>query len=129
MGSVFKKTVTRPLPPGADFVVRQGVRLARWRDAKGKLRTAPLTTGKDGSDRIRDDSSTYFARYRDGNGGVEAPPSCMTHKRERVASVSLSWVHPCHPSQKYPLWGYVPEGAATPGGVRPWEVECEFRLT
>jgi hypothetical protein len=46
------------------------VRLARWRDGKGKLRTAPLTTGKDGTDRIRDESSTYVARYRDGNGLV-----------------------------------------------------------
>jgi hypothetical protein len=24
MGSVFKKAVTRPLPPGSEFIVRQG---------------------------------------------------------------------------------------------------------
>jgi hypothetical protein len=35
MGSVFKKTVTRPLPPGAEIIQRKGVRLARWRDASG----------------------------------------------------------------------------------------------
>jgi hypothetical protein len=32
MGNVFKKTVTRPLPPDAEIITRQGVRLARWRD-------------------------------------------------------------------------------------------------
>ena len=77
MGSVFKKTVTRPLPPGAEFITRQGVRLARWRDGKGKTRTAPVTTGKDGADRIRDESGTYFARYRDGDGiVVEVSTGC-----------------------------------------------------
>ena len=67
MGNVFKKTVTRPLPPGAEIITRQGVRLARWRDGKGKMKTAPVTTGKDGAERIRDESGTYVARYRDGN--------------------------------------------------------------
>jgi integrase len=77
MGSVFKKAVTRPLPPGAEFIIRQGVRLARWRDGKGKIRTAPVTTGRDGTDRIREESSTYFARHRDGNGiVVETPTGC-----------------------------------------------------
>ena len=41
MGSLFKKAVTRPLPTGAEIITRQGVRLARWRDGKGKTRTAP----------------------------------------------------------------------------------------
>jgi len=68
MGSVFKKAITRPLPPGAEIITRLGVRLARWRDGKGKMRTAPVTTGKDGTDRIRDESGTYVARYRDGDG-------------------------------------------------------------
>ena len=54
MGSLFKKTVTRPLPPGAEIVSRKGERLARWRDGKGKMRTAPVTTGHDGAERIRD---------------------------------------------------------------------------
>ena len=49
MGNVFKKTVTRPLPPNAEIITRQGVRLARRRDAKGKLKTSPVTTGKDGT--------------------------------------------------------------------------------
>ncbi len=59
MGSLFKKTVTRPLPPGAEIVTRHGERLARWRDGKGKMRTAPVTIGKDGANRIRDESEPY----------------------------------------------------------------------
>ena len=90
MGSVFKKAVTRPLPPGAEFITRQGVRLARWRDAKGKIRTAPVTTGQDGTDRIRDESRTYFARYRDGNGlVVETPTGCRDEDAARQVLADL----------------------------------------
>jgi integrase len=90
MGSVFKKTVTRPLPPGAEFIVRQGVRLARWRDGKGKIRTAPVTTGKDGTERIREESSTYFARHRDGNGVVvETPTGCRDETAARQVLADL----------------------------------------
>src|SRR5438046_3150213 len=90
MGSVFKKTVTRPLPPGAEIVVRKGARLARWRDAKGKANMAPLTIGKDGADRIRDESSTYFARHRDGNGiVVETPTGCRDETAARQVLADL----------------------------------------
>jgi integrase len=90
MGSVFKKAVTRPLPPGAEIITRQGVRLARWRDGKGKVRTAPVTTGRDGSERLRDESSTYFARYRDGNGVViEAPTGCRDESAARQVLADL----------------------------------------
>jgi hypothetical protein len=37
MGSVFKKTVTRPLPNAAEIITRHGVRLARWRDGKRQV--------------------------------------------------------------------------------------------
>src|SRR5262245_43133464 len=90
MGSVFKKAVTRPIPPGAEFITRQGVRLARWRDGKGKVRTAPVTTGRDGTERIRDESGTYFARYRDGNGVVvEAPTGCRDESAARQVLADL----------------------------------------
>ncbi len=65
IGSVFKKAVTQPLPPGAEIIERKGVRLARWRDGKGKTKTAPLATGKDGAVRVRDEPATYVARDRD----------------------------------------------------------------
>src|SRR5271156_4257108 len=103
MGNVFKKTVTRPLPPNAEIITRQGVRLARWRDAKGKTKTAPVTTAKDGAEGIRDESSTYVARYRDGDGMVvEVSTGCrdksaaenvlaeLRRKAERVKSGLLT---------------------------------------
>jgi hypothetical protein len=86
MGSLFKKVVTRPLPPGAQIITRQGERLARWRDGKGKLRTAAVTMGQNGSDRIRDKSATYVARYRDGNGLlVEVSTGC----RDKTAAQAV----------------------------------------
>ena len=70
MGTVFKKTFTKPLPTGAETFVRKGQRFARWKDSKGKTRTAPLTVGADGTDRITVESGTYVAKYRDGSGIV-----------------------------------------------------------
>ena len=71
MGTVFKKTTTRPVPPGAEIVVRKGERFARWKARNGKARTAPLTTGTDGADRIATESPFYVAKYRDGSGIVQ----------------------------------------------------------
>jgi integrase len=71
MGTVFKKQVTRPLPAGAELFTRKGERFARWKDQRGKARTAPLTRGKDGSDRIVTESPYYVAKYRDGAGVVQ----------------------------------------------------------
>ncbi len=90
MGSVFRKSYTKPLPPGAEVIVRKGMRLARWRDATGKIRTAPLTTGQDGADRIRIESGTYFARYRDGDGiVVETPTGCRDETAARQVLADL----------------------------------------
>ena len=71
MGTVFKKTYTKPVPPEAETFTRKGQRLAKWKDGKNKTRTAPLTIGKDGSDRILVKAGTYTAKYRDVrcNGG------------------------------------------------------------
>src|SRR5947209_501833 len=71
MGTVFKKTVTKPLPPGAETFERKGERLARWKDRRGKTRTALLTVGKDGDGRIILESPFYVAKYRDGAGIVQ----------------------------------------------------------
>src|SRR5262245_59946194 len=75
MGTVFKKTVTKALPAGAAIFVRKGQRFARWQDSRGKTRTAPLTTGKDGSERIVFESSKYYAKYRDGANAVQVVPT------------------------------------------------------
>src|SRR5690242_11186898 len=90
MGSVFKKTVTRPVPPGSETIEKKGVRLARWRDSSGRAKTAPLTIGKDGAERIRDESGTYFARYRDGcNQVVEVPTGCRSEDAARQVLADL----------------------------------------
>ena len=69
-GNRLQETGREPLPPGAEIFVRKGERFARWKDRKGKTRTAPLTVGKDGSDRIVIESPYYVAKYRDGAGVV-----------------------------------------------------------
>ena len=70
MGTVYKKTVTRPLPKEAELFTKNGQPFARWKPAKGKTRTAKVTTAKDGSPRILDESGTYVAKFRDGSGYV-----------------------------------------------------------
>ena len=49
MGTVYKKTATKPLPAGAKIIVRKRERFAEWTDAKQKRRTAPVIVGKDGT--------------------------------------------------------------------------------
>ncbi|MFM9962257.1 MAG: tyrosine-type recombinase/integrase, partial [Planctomycetaceae bacterium] len=72
MGTVFKRTSTKPLPVGAELFARKGQRLAKWQDSKGRTRTASVivpTEGKfSGQERIAVETPTYFADYRDGNG-------------------------------------------------------------
>jgi hypothetical protein len=67
MGCVYKETFTKQLPTGAKIIVRKGKRLAEWKDAKGKTRTAPLNAA---GDRITVEAGTYTAKYRDGSGIV-----------------------------------------------------------
>ena len=70
MGNVFKQMTTRPVPSGAEIITRKGERVARWKDRKGKTRTATMTTGNDGADRIITESRYFMAKYRDGSGIV-----------------------------------------------------------
>jgi integrase len=67
MGQVFKKTTTRPVPSGAKIVEVDGKLTARWRGrgSKAKWTSAPVVTLSDGRQVIRQESATYFARYRD----------------------------------------------------------------
>src|SRR5262245_16442071 len=85
MGTVFKKQTTRAVPAGAEIVTQKGERLARWR-VRGKLRTAPLTQGEDGADRIVTESATYFAKFRDASGTQETK---ATGCRDKQAAEQL----------------------------------------
>jgi hypothetical protein len=60
MGTVYKETFTKPLPPGARIIVRKGRRLAEWKPAQGQMRAAPLGAA---ADRIAVEAGTYTARY------------------------------------------------------------------
>ncbi len=70
MGTVYRKTFTKPLPADAEIIVRTGERFARWK-AGGKLRVVPMV-GDDAADpnRILVSAGTYTAKFRDGAGIV-----------------------------------------------------------
>ncbi len=70
MGSLRRKTYTKPLPPGAELFTRGGELFARWVDGRGKKRTAPTITGNDGSQRIVVESRFWLMKYRDGSGVI-----------------------------------------------------------
>jgi integrase len=85
MGTVFRKAWTAPLPPGAEVVTSRGKRVARWRLRNGKLRTAEVFEGRDGSLRIRGRTAAYVAKYRDRNGvWVEAATGCKDETAARA---------------------------------------------
>ena len=70
MGTVYRETYTKRLPTGAELFTKSGERFARWKPLKGKTRTAPVTAGQDGTNRIVVTSGTYVAKFRDGSGLV-----------------------------------------------------------
>jgi integrase len=80
MGSVFKKTATKPLPVGAQVFVRKGRQFARWIDAAGRKRETPMNEGG----RIVVTARTYTAKYRDGNRQVqEIATGCRDERAAR----------------------------------------------
>ncbi|WLD13114.1 tyrosine-type recombinase/integrase [Planctellipticum variicoloris] len=90
MGSVYRKTVTRRMPADAEIIVRKGQRYARYKDGKGRSKTVPVTTGKDGSDRIATPSGTFIAKYRDGSGVVqEVSTGCRDEQAARAVLADL----------------------------------------
>jgi len=77
MGMLLRKQYTYPVPAGAEFIERDGVRIARWRLRNGQLRTGDVVDCQDGKVRVRGQSKFYSARYRDGrNQMVEVATGC-----------------------------------------------------
>ncbi|QEL16419.1 site-specific integrase [Limnoglobus roseus] len=66
MGSVFKKSTTRRIPPTAEPFVKNSEQMVRWR-VRGKLRTASLSPC---GTKIITRSATYFAKFRDADGSL-----------------------------------------------------------
>src|SRR5437868_115460 len=90
MGTVYRKMTTRPMPAEAEIFTRKGERLARWKNSKGKSRTAALTTGKDGQNRIITVSPYFLAKYRDGSGlVVEHSTGCRDETAARGVLAEL----------------------------------------
>jgi len=101
MGSVFKKTDTKPLPIEAELFEKSGKPFARVKPAKGRAVTYAVTTGKDGSQRIVVEAGTYLAKFRDGSGIVrevstgcrdEGAARCVLNELERRAELVRSGV-------------------------------------
>jgi integrase len=90
MGSVFKAKVTRPLPPGAAIVVRDGKQIAEWRDAAGKVRRAPTTGAKAKRPGVIMEAATYTAKFRDGQGVVcKVATGCRTRDAAKQVLADL----------------------------------------
>ncbi len=94
MGTVFKRTATKPLPIGAEFYVRKGQRFAKWQDAKGRTRTAAVTVPIEGTfasqERITVETPTYFADYRDGSGRLRrVATGCRDESAARAVLAEL----------------------------------------
>src|SRR5689334_16401388 len=90
MGSIFKKTYTKPLPQGAEMFTRKGRDMARWNDAKGKSRITPVTKAKNGELRLVKESETYVAKFRDGSGVIrEVATNCRDLQTARAVLADL----------------------------------------
>ena len=101
MGTVYREQYTAPLPKDAEIATVKGEQMARWKPTTGRAKTAPVTTGKDGSLRIVIRSATYSAKYRDGQGIVrkvttgcrdEGAARSVLHELERRGELVRSGV-------------------------------------
>jgi integrase len=90
MGRVFRKCVTRPVPPTATITSQSGKRVARWRTRASKWATAEVIARPDGREMISVESGTYYAKYRDGDGIVHViPTGCRSEDAARQALARL----------------------------------------
>ncbi|MDA0284821.1 MAG: site-specific integrase, partial [Planctomycetota bacterium] len=86
MGSLRKKSFTKPLPQSAELFTKKGEQFARWQDQNGQKRTAPVTVGRNGDQRIVFRSATYTAKYRDAAGSVK---EVSTKCRDKQAAAAV----------------------------------------
>ncbi len=88
MGTVFKKTYTKPLAEGTEIVTRKNGRFAQWRDRNGRKRLAKVTTGRGGTPRMLVESGVYVAKYRDGSGRIVTVSTGCRDKSAALAVLS-----------------------------------------
>ena len=84
---LYRKTYTKPIPPGAELFTRKGEPLARYTDGRGRTKTAKVTTNEHGVDRLVLTSPYWRLRYRDGSGiECDVPTGC----RDEVAAQGVA---------------------------------------
>jgi integrase len=74
MGTVLLPFIVKPLPSGAEIIERNGERIARWRDSRCAVRTAPVHVTARG-DCIAFRGNKYLARYKDATGVRRTVPT------------------------------------------------------
>lgn len=86
MACILRPTQTKTLPPSAEVFDRKGERYAKWKDAKGRTRTAKITTTNQGA-RVVIQSPYYRVRYRDAKGVLR---DVSTGCRDAVAAQGVA---------------------------------------
>ena len=86
MGSLRRKTFTKPLPAHAELFVKKGQQFARWHDQSGQKRTAAVTVSQNGDQRVVIRSATYTAKYRDASGRIK---EVATKCRDKQAAAAV----------------------------------------
>src|SRR5262245_31244559 len=87
MGTLFRRTVRRPVPQSAVIVEKNGRTIARWK-SRGKSHAAPVTEAEDGTRTVAVETGTYYGRYRDHTGKwAERSTGCRdeTNARQKLA--------------------------------------------
>ena len=84
MARIFRHTYTKSLPEGAEVFTRKGHKYARFKDAKGKMITAPIS--KDGQ-KIILETSKWYIDYRNADGAIQRRAGFTDRKAtEQLAS-------------------------------------------
>ncbi|MFM7150790.1 MAG: tyrosine recombinase XerC, partial [Gemmataceae bacterium] len=88
---LFKKSFTKAIPDKAEISSKNGVQIARWRDRHGKLKTARVTTGKTGQQRLLMETAEWYGRYRDEHGVlIERSTECRD--KQAAEQILQRWI-------------------------------------
>ncbi len=68
MATIYRKTYTQPLPKRYEIVERNGRKMVKWSDRRGRTHYDEITIGRLGQVKIVRESPTWIARYRDADG-------------------------------------------------------------
>ena len=67
MASVFKRHRIKPIPEGAEIIARKSGEVARWKDGRGRTKSAPLVDDGDGP-RVRIEDNRWTIAYEHHTG-------------------------------------------------------------